>query len=126
MPFIHIRSLPFERPIDVPGVITRVGREFAERNGIPLEHVHTTWDFFRPGHFAKGDEVPEFQPEAPHSVLVDLLTPDFNDAAAVEAMLTSLAGSLSRHARIPIRKIFIHHLPARSGMVFDDGEVVRW
>ncbi len=65
------------------------GKEFAEKNHIPLDHVHTTWEFFKPGHFAKGDIAPKFQPETPHSVIVDLLTPDFNDQQTSRQMLLS-------------------------------------
>ncbi len=126
MPFIHIKSLPFETPLDVPAVITAIGRDFAEENNIPLEHVHVTWEYFEPGHFAKGDSAPEFQPKGPHSLLVDLLTPDFNAMDAIGTMLRTLAHSISGRADVPRHKIFINHRQAFSGMVFDDGEVVTW
>jgi hypothetical protein len=57
---------------------------------------------------------------------VDLLTPDFNDRDTVKTMLATLALSIARRTAISIRKIFINHRQARSGMVFDDGEVVKW
>ncbi len=126
MPFIHIKSLPFERPLDIPAVITGISRDFAEGNAIALEHVHVTWEYLEAGHFAKGESAPAFQPEAPHSVLVDLLTPDFNSRDAIGAMLRTLAQSISRRAQIPPNKIFINHRQALSGMVFDDGDVVTW
>ncbi len=126
MPFIHIKSLPFESPLDVPAVITGIARDFAKENEIPLEHVHVTWDYFEPGHFAKGESAPEFQPESPHSVLVDLLTPDFNAPDMIGTMLRTLAQSLSGRTGIPLHKIFINHRQAFSGMVFDDGNVVEW
>ncbi len=126
MPFIHIKSLPFEKPRDVPAVITGISRDFAEENAIPLEHVHVTWEYFLPGHFAKGDSAPEFQPEGPHSILVDLLTPDFNSKETIGTMLQTLAQSICDRAQIPHNKIFINHRRAFPGMVFDDGEVVAW
>ena len=126
MPFIQIKSLPFQTPFDVPDAIIGINTDFAEENDIPLEHVHTTWEFFQPGHFAKGDIAPKHQPEQPHSVLVDLLTPDFNSIETVKKMLQTLAKSISVRANIPIRKIFINHRRAFSEMVFDDGKVVKW
>lgn len=126
MPFIHIKSLPFEKPLDIPAVITAISRDFAEQNNIALKHVHVTWEYFEPGHFAKGDSAPDLQPEGPHSVLVDLLTPDFNSRDAIGAMLRTLAQSISGRAIIPRHKIFINHRQAFSGMVFDDGDVVAW
>ncbi len=126
MPFIHIKSLPYRTPLDVPEVITGICRDFAHANDIALEHVHATWEFFAPGHFAKGDSAPRFQPEGPHSILVDLLTPDFNGIATVAKMLQTLADSIATRAKVPVRKIFINHRAAHSGMVFDDGEIVKW
>ncbi len=126
MPFIHIKSLPFERPLDVPAVITGISRDFAEENAIPLEHVHVTWEYIAAGHFAKGDHAPDLQPEGSHSVLVDLLTPSFNAMETIGTMLRTLARSISVRAQIPPHKVFINHRQAFSGMVFDDGDVVEW
>ena len=126
MPFIHIKSLPIEQPLDVPAAIAGIASDFAAANDIPQAHVHVTWAYFQPGHFAKGDRTPDFQPEGPHSVLVDLLTPDFNSGDTIETMLQTLAASIATRTPTAINKIFINHRPAHSGMVFDDGEVVRW
>ena len=126
MPFIHIKSLPFEKPKNITKILGKINRDFAAQTGVPLEHMHSTWEYFQPGHYAKGELAPEFQPAAPHSVLVELLTPDFNKGGMVQKMLQVLAASLAVHAEIPLRKIFILHQQASSGMVFDDGEVVYW
>lgn len=125
MPFIHIKSLPFDPPLDIPPLIAAIGRDFAQGTGVPLNHVHTTWEYFLPGHFAKGEDTPATQRE-PHSVLVNLLTPDFNDATTVRAMLVTLADSIAKRSGHPRHKIFINHRAAHSSMVFDDGEVVEW
>jgi len=93
---------------------------------VPLEHVHSTWEYFPAGHSARGELTSDSQLAAPHLVLVELLTPDYNKGEIARKMLQVLAASLAIHAEIPLRKIFIHHQQARSGMVFDDGEIVRW
>lgn len=126
MPYIHIRSLPFEEQKPISQILCRINREFSTRLDIPLEQIHSTWDFFQPGHFAKGEVAPRNQPDGFHSLLVDLLTPDFNDPQTCEMMLEVLAASLAKNAKVPLRKIFITHRQARSGMVFDDGQIVRW
>ena len=126
MPYIQIKSLPFEEPKPISEILCRINQDFATRLDVPLEHIHSTWEYFQPGHFAKGDLAPRCQPDSFHSVLVDLLTPDFNDAHTCEMMLEVLAASLANHARIPLGKIFIQHRHACSGMVFDAGEIVRW
>jgi len=126
MPFIHIRSLPFEQPKQISKILCLINRDFADRLDIPLEHVHSTWEYFRPGHFAKGEMAPQCQPDSVHSLLVDLLTPDFNDPEICTTMLEVLATALAKHAKVSLQKIFICHQQARSGMVFDGGKVARW
>lgn len=126
MPFIHIRSLPFESTIDVPAVLTDISRDFATENDLPLFHVHTTWEFFAPGFYAKGGETPTSNPASAHPVIVDLLTPDFNSIEVAGQMLLTLARSISLRSGMNQNNIFINHRYARSGMVYDDGEIVRW
>ncbi|MDH5324473.1 MAG: hypothetical protein OEZ68_03830 [Gammaproteobacteria bacterium] len=126
MPFIHIKSLPYAQPKPMHAILPALCRDFSQALAIPLEHVHATWEYFQAGHFCKGDDAPLLQPDSPHSVLVDLLTPDFNDADTVVRMLSSIAHSLERHAAVPLNKIFIIHREAASGSVFDDGVIASW
>jgi hypothetical protein len=126
MPFIHIRSLPLDPGLDISGVVEGISVDFAQGTGIAIEHVSATWAFLPEGHYAVGGEAALRQPAASHPVLVDLLAPDFNDAAQIEEMLRVVAQSVSKRAKVPIHNLFIHHQEARSGMVFDGGTVVRW
>lgn len=126
MPFIHIKSLPFDPPLKVSAVIEGLTKDFAQGTGIGLEHVTATWEFLLPGHYAVAGKAAATQPSTSHPLLVDLLSPDFNSPAQVEKMLRVTASSLAKRARVPIENIFIHHRPARSGMVFDAGEIERW
>lgn len=126
MPFIHIKSLHLKTPIDVAQIIRGINHDFAEATAIPLHHVHTTWEFLPPGHYAKGDQSPERQPKANFPILVDLFIPDFNDAETIELMLTTLSSSLSNRSGHPRDNIFINTHLAKSGQVFDDGSIVYW
>ena len=126
MPFIHIKSLPFSPPLDRGRNVAAIARDFSEKMGIDLLHIHTTWEFYASGCYAKGDGTPEYQPEERHPLIVDLLTPDSNDRDVIARMLETLAESLSTHATFPKKNIFINHRQAHSGMVFDDGKIVRW
>lgn len=126
MPFINIKSLPFQQTRDIPRVIEAVARDFSENTGTELLHIHTTWEFFSPGYYAKGDKAPEYQPDSRHPLIVDLLTPDFNDIDSIAVMLETLAESISNHATFPKNNIFINHRQAQSAMVFDDGKIVQW
>jgi phenylpyruvate tautomerase PptA (4-oxalocrotonate tautomerase family) len=126
MPFIHVKSLPFVESFDVSAVLGGLTEDFAKGAGIGLEDVTVTWEFLAPGHYAVAGKAAQDQSPDSHPVLVDLLAPDFNSAAAVEQMLTTVASSISKRAKVPITNIFINHRQARSGMVFDAGEIVRW
>lgn len=58
---------------------------------------------------------PETQPEARHPIIVDLLTPDFNDAETVRLMLGKVAESIATRLPFPIDNIFINHRQAHAG-----------
>jgi phenylpyruvate tautomerase PptA (4-oxalocrotonate tautomerase family) len=126
MPFIHIRSLPFDKSFDMATVLEGLTKDFAKGTGIGLEHVTATWEFFAPGHYAVAGKAAQYQPQDSHPVLVDLLAPDFNSAATVEKMLTTVSASISKHTKVAATNIFINHRQAHSGMVFDAGEIVEW
>jgi hypothetical protein len=126
MPFIHIRSLPFDKSFDVGAVLEELTKDFAKGTGIGLDHVTATWEYFAPGHYAVTGKAAQYQPQDSHPVLVDLLAPDFTSAATVEKMLTTVSSSISKRTKVAATNIFISHRQAHSGMVFDAGEIVRW
>ena len=126
MPFIHIKSLPFEEKIDIASTIKNIAIDFSGNTGIQLFHIHTTWEFYQPGYYAKGDKVSEYQPKKQYPIIVDFLTPDFNDLGEIEIMLESIANSISKNISFPRNNIFINNRQSQSAMVFDDGQIVKW
>lgn len=126
MPFIHIRSLPFEPAIDIAPVVEALTRDFAEGTGVPLEHVTATWTFLPPGHYAVAGKAAARQPQASYPVLVELLSPDFDGPEKIGKMLKVVAASIAKRTGVPITNIFIDYRPAHAGSVFDAGKVVRW
>ena len=126
MPFIHVKSLPFEEPFSVSTVVEGITKDFARDTGIGLEHVTATWEFLPSGHYAVAGKAAQHQPQSSHPISVDLLAPDFNSPGDVERMLASAASSISRRAKIPISNVFINHRQAHSGAVFDAGEIGHW
>ena len=126
MPFIHIKSLPFQNSFDVSKVIEGVSKDFSKAVGVDLKHVTTTWQFLQPGHYAVAGIAVLSQPETSHPVLVSLLAPDFESSAQIEKALLAVAASISKRTKIPRNNIFINYEQAHSGMVFDAGEIVRW
>ena len=126
MPFIHVKSLPFDEPRDVGAVLEGLTRDFAESTGIKLEHVTATWEFLPEGHYAVAGSAALHQPQASHPVLVELVAPDFNSPEDVETMLETVASSISKCARVEMDNIFISYRGVSSGTVFDNGEIARW
>ncbi|MDH4087728.1 MAG: hypothetical protein OEV04_11910 [Nitrospira sp.] len=126
MPFIHVKSLPFEPPLGVRAVVEGLTKDFAKGTGIGLKHVNATWEFLPRGHYAVGGKAALKQPKASHHVLVDLLAPDLNSPKDVENMLRVVALRISKRAKIPLNNIFVNHRQAHAGSVFDEGEIVQW
>lgn len=126
MPFIHVKSLPFNTPTDIRAVVEGMTRDFSKATGVGLEHVTATWEFLLSGHYAVAGQAVAQQPGASHPVLVDLLSPDFNSPAQVEKMLRTIASSISKRTKVPIANIFVNHRYTHSGAVFDGGDIVRW
>ncbi|MCG7872727.1 MAG: hypothetical protein N0C88_07235 [Candidatus Thiodiazotropha lotti] len=126
MPFIHIKSLPFEQQRNISRILQRVTEDFSTVSGIDKQHITVTWDILSAGHYAVAGEVADFQPESGHPLLVELLLPDFNSSEAIAEYIKAVAESLSRHTQVPINNLFINCRLARSGQVFDAGEMVYW
>ena len=126
MPFIQIKSLPMKESLNIPLVIAAIAQDFSDQVGTELCHIHTTWEFFQPGYYAKGSKIADVQPETNHPLIVDLLTPDSDSQDKINLMLRTIAESISRQASFPVNNIFINYRQAHSAMVFDDGEIVQW
>jgi hypothetical protein len=106
--------------------LKQISRRFSRQTGIEQRHVTVTWRFFRPQHYLCGEDAgSRFDPRH-HQILVDLLVPDFNDSAAVEMMMQRLASALEEILKLPQASVFINTRYARSGMVMDSGEIIRW
>lgn len=126
MPFIHIKSLPFEEDPEMSSILTAVSGDFSKQVGVGIEHVTVTWEYLESWHYAAGGRTAASQPKDSHPILVDLLVPDFNPPETIEKMLKCVAASVSKRVGMPENNIFISVRQARSGQVLDGGEVVRW
>ncbi|MDQ4125958.1 MAG: hypothetical protein M3134_10210 [Actinomycetota bacterium] len=126
MPFVHVRSLPLRDAFDPATALPAISRAFSRDTGVDEEHVTVTWETIAPHHYAAGGVTSAAQPEASHPVLVDVLAPDFNDDERIGAMLRSVAGSVAEAAETTPDNVFVVFHAARSGRVFDGGDVVRW
>jgi phenylpyruvate tautomerase PptA (4-oxalocrotonate tautomerase family) len=126
MPFIKIKSLKFEKPINIGEIIVNLSKEFSGKVGIDLEHIHVIWEYLDPDHYAMAGKTTKEQPLKTHPILVDLLVPEFIEPDKIKMMLESVAESISCHSGIPIKNIFINCAYAHSEMVFDSGKLEKW
>jgi phenylpyruvate tautomerase PptA (4-oxalocrotonate tautomerase family) len=126
MPFIHIKSLPFEEDLEMSSILTGISHDFSEQVGVEIKHVTVTWEYLEAWHYAAGGRTVASQPKDSHPILVNLLVPDFNPPETIQKMLECIAASIARRVGIPEGNIFINVRQAHSGQVFDAGEIVRW
>ena len=126
MPFVHIRSLTVGGDFRAADAVRTISAEFAAGAGVDEQHVTVTWQTFEPGHYASAGETATAQPVGSHPVLVELLAPDSNSGARIEQMLQVVAAAVAAQAGVEPGNVFVHFHPARSGQVFDRGEIVRW
>jgi hypothetical protein len=45
LPSIHIKSLPFEKSLEMKAVLEGISEDFSHETEIALEHVTATWEF---------------------------------------------------------------------------------
>ncbi len=126
MPYIRITSLPFNPPLAIDQVLVRVSEDFSQQMGIALKHISVSWHFFEKNHYVVAGNASEFQSKQSHPIMVTILAPDFTQQPTIEKMLFSVAKSLARLTGVDEKNIFITYQAARSGQVFDNGQLVHW
>ena len=127
MPFITIKSLPFEDDIDVPNIIKHITEDFAVTTDIGIEHVTVIWEFIPARHYSVAGLMPASQPrDASHPVLVEMYVPSFHKKESLDAMLESLAFSISKRSGISHSNIYIHYNKVFSGEIFAQGKIIKW
>ena len=126
MPYITVKALPLEDPQRVPDILQAVSRRFAEAAGIEELHITVTWETFAPGHYVKGGKVADVHDFETHPLVAELFVPDGNDEETVQFMLHTLARLLNEETGCPLHRMFITCRLAKSGYVYDDGEIAEW
>lgn len=126
MPFIHIQSLPLRGEPVYPVMVREISATFSEELGIDERHVTVTWTHFRPGHYCFGGTTGDWFDPGAHQIMVRLVVPDYNEPEDVQTMLSCAVSCVSAAARIPLASVFGRATLARSGQVFDEGEIVEW
>lgn len=114
------------KPAGVAEVLEGLCADVARDAGLELEDMTATWEEIDSGHFAAGGSASDRSSGGSHPLLVDVLLADSQPAERAESIIQAAAASLAARGGIPIERVFVNARYARSGMVFDKGEIVRW
>jgi len=125
MPVISIKSLPFKHSVDIPSILVKLNTNASRATGIDIRHIWSCWDFLKKNHYASGNITGEFTHNSTHSPIVEVISFEGKPGDSVEALLSSVAETISAETGIDIGNIFITYREVRSGEVFDGGEIVR-
>lgn len=126
MPFIHIKSLPQTANPDLRAVMQQLSSRFAGEMDMHEKNVIITWEVLRPDCYLNDGDFAPAQPQDTHPVMVDLLIPDFNSQLRIERMMECIVELLAVTLAIPVGNVFVNCRLAQSGMVMDNGEIVKW
>lgn len=124
MPFVHIKSRASDAPKDPARALELISADLAEDLAMDLVHFTVTWETLPGGHYAHAGSAAETG--SGHPLLVDLLVPDLNPPERVGAMVRAAAEAIARRCDVPCERVFVNARYARSGMVFDEGDLARW
>ena len=126
MPFIHIRSLPLAGRFEAGEAVRAISRHFAAATGTDERHLTVTWQILEPEHYSQAGRTAPKQTSDSHPLLVEVLAPDLNEQDRIEGMLAATARAVATQAGVSPDNVFVDFRAARSGRVFDGGEVARW
>lgn len=122
MPIIAIKTLL--KPADIAQSLQQISEQFSQASEIDLQHISMTWETFSADHYLVGGQLETTSDR--HPILVQLITPDFQNDDQTADMLNALAQSISSSLNWPLNRIFITHHPVSSGHVFDQGKIMHW
>ncbi|MDB5525991.1 MAG: hypothetical protein JWM58_3754 [Rhizobium sp.] len=123
MPVIQIQALPQQPEPDIPQLLARLCLAVAEGFEIPADYVSATWQTIAPGRYAVGGETVMTQPRSTHPVIVDLAAFETEDPEKIRKLLQITGRYLEQALGLP-GNVFILFRSARSGEVYDGGEVL--
>ena len=126
MPIISVTSLPFSPAIEVKQILTELSLGFAQQFTIDIAHISASWRYFEAHHYVVAGTSLKYQAVDSHPIMVGLVAPDFTSTEELQNMMAFIASELSNLTGINKTNIFIEYRCAKSGWVFDKGEIVNW
>jgi phenylpyruvate tautomerase PptA (4-oxalocrotonate tautomerase family) len=125
MPIITIKSLPIdEDEMRTPDILKKVCTAVALRMNYQPNHVWATWEFISPHLYTTGNYSVGAQPQSTHAPLVRIISFEGKSKRDIEAIIQTVAETLSSELKIDIANVFIEYTEAKSGKIFDGGQII--
>jgi len=115
MPFVHVRSLPFEHAFNAKRAVEKISGEIARCLDLDIQYITVTWAYLHAYHYAHGGQTHEFQGEDAPPVLVEVLVPENCKQEAREAVVRCAKSSVAAHAQVTAANVFVHVFRGDSG-----------
>jgi hypothetical protein len=122
MPLIKIKSLPLGNDIAIDKVMVNLSSSISDEFHLSLKDISITWEELH--YYISGGVVRGVQPQSTHPPLVSLTLFEVHDSDLIEKMMLLIGAHLEKEFKLP-QNIFIEFQTAKSGMVYDQGEILR-
>ena len=125
MPVISIKTLPLdEDEVRTPDILKKLCTTVSQELNYKPNHVWATWEYIAPHLYAVGNYSVPFQPQSTHAPLVRVLAFEGRSKKEIGALLHVIARVLAQELKVDLGNIFIEYAEARSGKLYDGGQVV--
>ena len=125
MPIISIKTLPLdEDEVRTPDTLKKLCTAVSQELNYKPNHVWATWEFISPHLYTVGNYSVPFQPQSTHGPLIRVTAFEGKSKKEIDALLHIIARVLSQELKVDLSNIFIEYSEARSGKVYDGGQVV--
>jgi hypothetical protein len=124
MPVICVKSLPLNKPMTIGSVLKKLNNEVAAAIDYDPSHIWSYWQFIERHMYAAGDSIAAVIQKETHSPIVEVIGFEGKSQELIEKMLKTIADVLAEGLTIERSNIFITYFEAKSGSVFDGGEIV--
>lgn len=125
MPVISIKTLPLdEDEVRTPDILKKLCTTVSQELNYKPSHVWATWEYIAPHLYSVGNYSVPFQPQSTHAPLVRVLAFEGRSKREIEALLHVIARVLAQELKVDLGNIFIEYSEARSGKLYDGGQVV--
>lgn len=126
MPIIHIRSLPFQPTQNISYLVTNISNAVSQTSDIYVKHITCSWSFFESEGLAVSSITTPVQPKSTHPIMAELILPNSHSKEAAAEIMRAIASAIAELTGIEPNNIFVHTVFVEPGMVYENGQIIRW